>query len=72
MNTQDQIRELLTQERLEAEHQQKNVLIRATESIEAPIEPVVSEEARELLTQERLEAEHQQENVLMRAAESQH
>ncbi|CAN1211484.1 hypothetical protein TUMEXPCC7403_14875 [Tumidithrix helvetica PCC 7403] len=72
MSTQDSARELLTQERLEAEHLQQNVLMRAAETLKAPIEPAVSEETRELLTQERLEAEHLQQNVLMRAAESQH
>lgn len=72
MNTQDHTKELLTKERLEAEHLHKNVLTRAVDSLEAPVEDALSEESRELLTKERLDAEHIQKNAAMRAAGSHH
>ncbi len=61
-------RENLTQERLESEKHQQQVLERAIASLET-IPKETNELAREIATQDRLEEEHHQQVALQRSLE---
>ncbi len=67
MNTNEDTREILTQERLHSEKAQENILERATEALH-PVDEL-DEAARELLTKQRLAAEQREQAVLERAKE---
>lgn len=70
MTTQEQARQLMAEERQEAEHLQESMLERAAEEVQTPPTGELDEQARELLARERQEAEQLRESMLERASEN--
>jgi hypothetical protein len=69
MNSQEQARELMTQQRQEEEHLHESMLNRAETEVDnsSDTQAVTQEQARELMTQQRHREEHLHESLLSRA-----
>lgn len=67
MNTEEQARERMAQQRQHGEHLQESMLRRAEGEANSPANTSTEEHARQQMAQQRHESEHVQESMLSRA-----
>ena len=67
MNTSEQAREHLAQQRLDKEHLRQNLKERSVEAVSTHHESEMSAESRELATDRRQQSDRRQDSMLMRA-----
>ncbi|MGK7912576.1 MAG: hypothetical protein AB4050_14030 [Synechococcus sp.] len=67
MNTSEQAREHLTQQRLDEEHLRQNLKERSVEAINTHQESEIRAESRELATDRRQQSDRRQDSMLERA-----
>ncbi|MEM8716335.1 MAG: hypothetical protein AAGE92_11260, partial [Cyanobacteria bacterium P01_G01_bin.4] len=67
MNTSEQAREHLAQQRLDKEHLRQNLKERSVETVSTHQESEISSESRELAIDRRQQSDRRQDNMLMRS-----
>ena len=67
MNTSEEAREHLTQQRMDEEHLRQTLKERSVETVSTHKESEISTESRERATERRQQSDHRQDSMLMRA-----
>ena len=67
MNTSEQAREHLAQQRLDEEHLRQTLKERSVEAVSTPKDSEIRTESRELATDRRQQSDRRQDSMLMRA-----